>query len=593
LGVVGMLALSFMICGGVTLAAETVADPSYSFERIFAAAGLSKQGLDWGESFGVTKEEDVGQNLYAIIYKKTVIQPRRDAINATAKAYGVQPERMALMLNGNIVPVIEEKPGLTQEQAQVIVAEMQENFQARLDTTSLAADVRAQVEPNEMFANGDVSDSGFDLIHDLNLIDKILFEKIQLIDVGGAYVANSPSQSGAGVDKGQNAGSGEGVGGNTGSGNAGEPIGDSQNPKNGTTNEPESGNAVSGTGNSIVPGSSVNPQFCATPNGLASAIQGFQKENGNLPSSDAKVDNNGTGDDLSNLDVGTSKNTSSGTFGSGATGDKSNVPSIDNPVFPPIPQLTPAKADNWKKDPLCNDLLCLSVDFVKKPVQATYTETDNCIACHVEYINRQLQKTVAYSLIPNKATGNFGELAKCKNAVAAAIGIIGLNISVSTFPVVTPAKDDLVNVANIADQWDAFSQVNSFWNYSEDQRKILAAKKSNTPKEVSPSLLIQDKEALSAINNAPDEVVQGSITERIDSAVTKQKVAEVKAQTVGRLSQESYGKVAAGEVLRQEMLQMNTFFENYRLILRSLNVQVPGITGSQACQQLADKKACT
>ena len=69
IGFVGVVA-SFVLFNLTVFSAE---EPGFSFERIFAKAGLNKEGLDFGEGFGKSDEEEIGQDLFAIIYKKTVI----------------------------------------------------------------------------------------------------------------------------------------------------------------------------------------------------------------------------------------------------------------------------------------------------------------------------------------------------------------------------------------------------------------------------------------------------------------------------------------------------------------------------------------
>ena len=59
----------------------------------------------------------------------------------------------------------------------------------------LQADIKAAVEPSEIFANGNLDDSGFDLINDLQIIEKLLFLKSNPIDVGKAYVAEEEEEA--------------------------------------------------------------------------------------------------------------------------------------------------------------------------------------------------------------------------------------------------------------------------------------------------------------------------------------------------------------------------------------------------------------
>ena len=62
------------------------------------------------------------------------------------------------------------------------------------DLADLQVAAQMDIEPTEIFANGDESDSGFDLLVDLGIIEQILFAKTQTVFGGGGPGAPAGSK---------------------------------------------------------------------------------------------------------------------------------------------------------------------------------------------------------------------------------------------------------------------------------------------------------------------------------------------------------------------------------------------------------------
>ncbi|MBU0668204.1 hypothetical protein KJ951_00515, partial [Patescibacteria group bacterium] len=197
-------------CGGEGQFSCEDTDVPFSTARLFSKL-LDKIGLnpdaDITSSFGVKDESEVGKDLYLRVYSQTEIQPQRQATQQTAGKYGVTEGELTALLAGNYNVILEKKPGMTQAELQNKILEIQEEQAWRKEIMELKAQIKAEVEVNEIFANGDTSDSGFDLVNDLNIIEKLLFLKSQPIDVG------APFSFGGGGGGGGEAGGGSGGGG--------------------------------------------------------------------------------------------------------------------------------------------------------------------------------------------------------------------------------------------------------------------------------------------------------------------------------------------------------------------------------------------
>lgn len=84
-----------------------------------------------------------------------------------------------------------------------------------------------------------------------------------------------------------------------------------------------------------------------------------------------------------------------------------------------LTQISGTKGD-WTRSLPCGDVFCITVKLVDgedDPVTTgNYTETDNCIACHIAYINKAMTQTTESSLVPSKVSKNWFEDATCKEA---------------------------------------------------------------------------------------------------------------------------------------------------------------------------------
>ncbi len=82
-------------------------------------------------------------------------------------------------------------------------------------------------------------------------------------------------------------------------------------------------------------------------------------------------------------------------------------------------QLNGKKGD-WTRSLPCGDVFCITVQLIDENddpvVSGDYGETDNCVACHVAYINEAMNATLDHSLVAGKVSKNWFEDATCKDA---------------------------------------------------------------------------------------------------------------------------------------------------------------------------------
>jgi len=577
-------------------------DVPYSSANIFSKLtdelGLNPD-LDWGESFGYDESDadKVGQNMYVVIYKKVLEDPAQKTMKEISGKYGLNEGDMWLVLNGNYTPIIDRKPGLSQEELLEKVLEMQDEYAEMRDLNDLEADIKAGVEPAEFFANGDVGDSGFDVLHDLQLIEEILFLKTSPIDIGKSYKS---ATDGGPVGTGQAPVTSSEV---TAPAGIKTPSPESISGGGGTDTISESG---SGTGPLETRSGEVlfNPNACFIESEYGDALDEFEEN---------AINDSTFKDGSAGQEVRSGQVPAGGAPGAGNIADETEEFLAATPhVITPV---QPAEADSWLKDKYCTEYFCLEINFVKEPAKSAFANADNCIACHVEKTNDVLKEVINHSLVPTKATGNLGESAECHNAMLTAFGSLSMNVYSVGMPIQTPINDDLMYGTDIGDEWDNYCESVAFFfglcggDEDEDKKEEEAEEVYEAPPslvdrstkqaivqsaeevyEAPPSLV--DRSTKQAIVQSAEEVTQSELITRINEQIVgaqEQQEEEVKKKETTKSISEN---AVLYDPLKFEVDRMLEYFNNIKDILHSLHEKVDTIPGDQACYKLKNKNEC-
>lgn len=543
----------------------------------YALRGKGNEGLDFGASFGQTDPTKVGQDLYLTVYNKTVTSPFEGAIKATAAQYGLPPERMSLILGGDITPILERNPLLRIDDAIKIYNQMIATFNDKKNSLDISSKIAAKVEMNEMFADGDTDNSGFDLVNDLANIEIILFKKNDPVTFGQSYTPDSGDGSSTNSN-----------GSNSNNTNSKDlpidvsgPSDGSTEAKNDQSNKPP---VVKNPFQKIdvldpVFLGGINPNQCFAQKDLESALDKFADAASKDPKLKSTAKEEGKNKE---------KPENANTGGSDGLWPDLSVPTAKTNA-PAVPAAPPADYD---QPTICDEIVCISLDFVKTPAKPSFSQSDNCILCHLQYINDGLRKTISHSLIPGKASGNLGESGLCKTAAGTALGSVGMNVSLKIVPVITPAKDDLITLGNIGDEWDKYAKDNGFWNYSEKKRQTLQSKSSGKP-EYTPSISALERQLIVEISNGADGATQKDALAKAEKTYGQAVAGEKQALLVAEISKEAFGQASTLQALTDEMKQMNGFFLGFQKQFRTLLEDVPGVPGTKACVKLNQKKQCS
>lgn len=321
---------------------------------------------NWGATFGKSKPEEVGQDLYKNVLVMTRVVPDKKAFKNTAGAFGATESETVRLLRGDFGPIVEKNPYLTQGEAIHKMNEIQQRYDDEKDLYALQANIEAAVTPNEIFANGDTSDSGFDLVNDLDNIQNLLFKRADPIDVGGNF--NLGSSGGSGV-----LGGGSATG-PTGAITGPPSMGGGKTDGSKTAAESNELGGASGdiktlalganvSGLNPKPDASKNPNICFADTKLDKALQTFD----NQKVIDANFKEMPTMSQTNGLFIGPTPGSAAGESSAGSTGPAVAADSlIPLSTDQPATAIKPAPAGKWLKGLPCNDILCIQVNFVKK-----------------------------------------------------------------------------------------------------------------------------------------------------------------------------------------------------------------------------------
>lgn len=341
-------------------------------------------------------------NLYLTLFNEYSVRSRENALRATAAYEGLRQHQVENILFRG------ETPEQTSEDATQLSSRDQSvrltfNFEREMfrDLTYLQMNTLAF----EMFANGTRSDSGFDLLHDLDEIEKLLFAERTPSQFDGSI---NLDQSSAKSATSQNF----------------QPVPfQSQNDTSVDSSEDDDDapSAVSpSTSDEDVLQDELPPNslVCPANQSLQDAINQFEENQSN------QIGQTLTTPDGQQVQLGIGADFAS--FSQQAGFSRPNLKAF-----------TPA-------NPRCNAggiftdylVFCLRTEVVRTQARSYFPDTQDCVACEIQKIAKIVDDIHADSLVPQKITGNMAEPAICKNY---AFSLFSMNINI----IAAPARADL------------------------------------------------------------------------------------------------------------------------------------------------------
>lgn len=586
IGIVSGIIISF---AGIKLYQVNVAYGELNWWNEVTAFG---NFFDWKDVFGPSAK---GKDLYTLVYAKRFVVPEKNALTDISKKYGLTTLEAKSVTGGSILPLLNTSykryPSMTQEQALQIMQNVKDDYDILSEAYSLQQEADANIRPSEMFANGDLLDSGFDLIYDLSKIEEVLFVDVVPNTIGKPYTdvlkspyvptqadyemenyiaSKSDVASLAYTINPPSSGSFGSSGGNTSAG------------------EKATGKASIKIGDKNLTADVAGKDECSADDKISSALDNYEKESSNnaANSSGNVGGNNGTTGNGNGSNGGNTPDNGSATSSSDKNTTQEN--------------LSPAPKDNWltawcpgqpsggdsygglgatfgdsgftSLGDTGNSLLnnssgtlagagagftsktfstqasvCVTVQLIKKTLTSYYSGK-SCVLCEVKKINELLNKTLSHSLIPNKVTGNLLESAKCKSAID--LPLVDMKFILIKAPIPTSSNGDFIFGKNIFESWKKFV---------DRYQPILF------------NSLEVDNITKFQLENAPSAITQDKIFSDIQKEIAVSTADAKKQLSDITLSESAENTAIYAKALIKELDFMTQTFENYKDLLDQTN----------------------
>jgi hypothetical protein len=485
------------------------------------------------------KKSFTGENMYLEVYNTVNGKPAETATKNVADKLGVSAAEVEkIVKTGDISSLINANKDATLENIQQEYMVIMQLYTNSVGTETLRTDLESQVSPSEIFADGDTSNSDFDLLYDLNIVETILFNETTPSDFGSKHPAIKINilsdadkaalegifnpQAAASQTAGQETGA-QGTGGVTGTG---------------TTESEQIG---------------TNPLTCLEEeSALSEAMNKFEEENAN-----------GQG--------GSQGGGSQGEGGQGGAGNE--IPkTVTSETMPS------AEPSDWPTKYLCPDakFFCITIDLVMTDAEVkNYPKTANCIACHIQKINETLDKVIKKPTSPNKLAGSKMEMPKCKSAFTN----INVNMNVITMAIPPPLQEneDVFFKAKIEDQWKKFNETyKPLWYAKTDAQKKAEETNPATPQ-------IAEKAAKKALMDASADATLEDVSQRTNSIITTMQKETVDTAATVEKEKTTSETNQKYQLIINELNTMNNYFKTIKDTIIKMKTPCDTVSSKPKC----------
>lgn len=539
-----------------------------SFSQILSGIGVDDPHyrLGYEDVFGSATYE----NLYLMIYQFLLVNTEDDALKDVAQKYGLTVSEAAAVKNGSIQPLLRAgrfKQNMTQEDLLKMAEKLQKDFAETYELFSLEQEMTLSSGSSEVFANGDVLDSGFDLVNDLTIIENLLFAETTAPTVGGSLNMDFGQKKKSEDTVPYYLEEEESYPAMTEAYYALETVPVAENVAAGSE-EPAAGAAVGGV--KFDPKSLVEiseEDVCPkeeTP--LDVALSDYkEKVEGYVAQKEIKKEEAKKTGEIKEEEK-----------------PKSEAEKAEEEANKPLAEkLKTATPEPWYKKLNCDGKLwsalygsaeatdeegknvssvqwyvCLE-NKIKWETYSSYVPVDNCINCELEKILAAMQKTLSHSLTPNKVTGNYMESSKCKQSMGE-FSPLDIHLFLIWAPLQTPPQDDAIYGKSIIKEWNKFVQRTNPITYG-DALKL--------PESLTKVAMEQ------ASDNAPADQTMDQLIKEIESI--EETMARQQANSVTQYEAGSAGEdmVAYSQAIMLEVGQMTNYFKNFTDMFKKISTE--------------------
>jgi len=483
-----ILALVIFFFVGATIATTYAADPENeaSIENLIEEAKKAKR-------------EAVAQDMYLDVYQKLTLEPAKKAAKEAGKKLKMSGDDVNKVISeGNLGPILSKKEDETIAQLTTKYQKMYTEFYSTLETENLRSDLENKINPTEVFKDGDTSNSDFDILYDLTVIEVILFNESSISSYGGDFIM---------------------------------PDFDFSDPDELAELEELFGDEE-------------DEEIIEKEEDEFTALECLEGDNNLQNALDAYEDSQ------------------TGADGDGSDADDGII--YDESGFPL------AEPDDWPANFLCPEgaPFCINIEFDFKGGKV-FTKSDNCIACHVQNINKEIDKMLAKPLSANKVAGNLFEVPKCKSSFTN----LGANMNVITIAVPPPkqANTDMYVKLNIEKEWLKFQEAYDPFKFDTGDTEV-------------PEQNVQDRASRKAVSNASPDATLTEIVNKANNVVQGKTQESTSTQTVKQTGLQTEIQNKQFQTLVEELDAWKQYFDSMKEMFDKM---------LEPCNGLANKPYCS
>ncbi len=508
---------------------------------------IGENMFEWSDIFSPSKQ---GQNLYDLVYGKLLNSPTEEATKNIMQKYGMTIGEAEAIRKGTITALVNNPNTIdrhmTQQQIYNEYYAIQKDFNDFYELLKLKEELEVATKPSELFSNGDIMDSGFDLLRDLEIIEEILFLGTEPVTVSGSFSGSIDSP-------------------------ILENIYNLWTENSDTNTNSETLNSTGETSDLINRNETVdvneqspiqNENICIDESNLSETLNNYEEIVVENLENESAANFDGNQYDL--IKDGEIQPAPADKWGSSWCSQLLPATSSAN-GYGYLAESNGFSSLSDIKDSVLNETLggqagfaagnedfkvalsvCLTTEFIKK-TYVTYLPGESCVLCEIERINEFLNETVSHSLIPNKVSGSYMAPTKCTEAYQAPL--IDMQVITIPAPISTPANYDLISETNIFEEWNSF--VETYRPFLSDAGKIDADFNTDFVLKNIPGDATLE-EAMREINAIQSKELSNAL-KMSDNITTATEVKNVKLYSQNLLT---------------ELKQMTALFESIQMLLK-------------------------
>lgn len=524
------------------------------------------------------------ENIYLMIYQFLLVDTEDAALRDVAQKYGLTIGEAASVKNGSLQPFLKAgrfKQNMTQEDLLKMAEKLQKDFTETYELFSLEQEMLLSSGNSEVFSNGDVLDSGFDLVNDLTTIENLLFAETTEPTVGGPlnmdfgqkkesedavpYYLEEEESFPALTDAYyalELAPAAEEKAAEEGLGEEGEPA-----PQGGVKFDPKS--LVEVTEEDICPKED-------TP--LETALSDYkEKVEEYIAQEEIKKDEVKKTGEIKEEEEPKSEAEKAAEEAKKPLAEKLKTEepepwykklNCDGKLWSALYGSAEATTEGGENLTSVQWYVCLE-NKIKWETYSSYVPVDNCINCELEKILAAMQKTLSHSLMPNKVTGNYMESSKCKQSMGE-VSPIDIHLFLIWAPLQTPPQDDAIYGKSIIKEWNKFVQRTN---------PVATGDALKLPESLTKVATEQAYD-----NTPPDQTMEQLVKEieNIEQTMARQQANAITQYEVGSSGEDT---VAYSQAIMREIGQMTNYFKNFTDMFKKIS--------TETCPVILNKKDVT